>query len=175
MRANADRDPKLKTPGTWSPLLEKEFQIDRNLQPFIKLHGSWNWKTDGGRTLLIMGGNKAREVAQHPILSWNFKQFNEHLSQPDTRLMVIGYSFRDEHVNRIISDAATKHNLQLFIIDPLGVDVLNENRNPVALITAPSQRFKQFKPHLIGASRRDISGTFGNDKAEFAKVMRFFE
>ena len=167
---------KFQKIGAWSPLAQEKFQIAKNLQPIIKLHGSWNWSTEGGRPLLIVGGNKALEVKQHPILSWNFEQFKECLSRPDTRLMVIGYSFRDEHVNRIIDDATTTPNaLQLFIIDPWGVDVSNENRDPAGLITAPSSRFEKFKPRLIGASRRNLNGTFSTDRAEFAKVMRFFE
>ncbi len=174
MRPNPGHDPIPRDIGTWSPMAQAELLMAENQQPFIKLHGSWNWIADGGRPLLIMGGNKAREIAQHPILSWNFEHFNERLSRPDTRLMVIGYSFRDEHVDQVIRDAAARNDFRLFIIDPLGVDVLNENRNPVALINAESPRFRQFKPHLIGASRRSISETFGNDRAEFAKVMRFF-
>ena len=161
--------------GTWSPASDGEVQLNKNLQPLIKLHGSWNWTTGGGHPLLIMGGNKAREISQHSILSWNFDRFREFLGRPEIRLMVIGYSFRDPHVNQIIFDAVDRGHIELFIIDPLGVDVLNENRNPVALITAESPQFQKMKPSLIGASRRSMREIFGFDRAEFGKVMRFFQ
>jgi hypothetical protein len=174
MRRNPGHDPIQQVIDSWSPLSQSEFRVDENCQPFIKLHGSWNWVAGEGQSLVIMGGNKAREIERHPILSWNFELFRECLSQPDTQLMVIGYSFRDPHVDQVIQDAAARSNLQLFVVDPLGVDVLNENRNPVALINAESPRFRELKRHVIGASRRSIRATFGGDPAEHAKVMRFF-
>lgn len=36
--------------------------------------------------------------------------------------MVIGYGFRDDHINEIISDAVTNHNLKLFVMSPDGAD-----------------------------------------------------
>jgi hypothetical protein len=168
-------DPTLQAVAHWSPREQAEFQVHERLQPLVKLHGSWNWIAETGQRLLIMGGNKAREIKNHPILSWNFELFKKYLHKPDTRLMVIGYSFRDEHVNQVIEDAAVQSELELFVVDPLGVDVLNENRNPVALITAESPRFRQLKPHIIGASRRNLGAIFGSDRAEHSKLMRFFK
>ena len=166
-----DRQPG----GSWSPLARERFQVHERCQPLVKLHGSWNWNIDSRQRLLIMGGDKAREIESHPILSWNFELFREYLCKPDTRLMVIGYSFRDEHVDQVIEDAAVRFGLKLFVVDPLGVDVLNENRNPVALINAESRRFRQLQSHVVGASRRSLMTTFGGDRAEHSKLMRFFK
>jgi hypothetical protein len=148
-----------------------KFVVDSNLQPFFKLHGSSNW-IDYGIIwpVLVIGGNKPQAIEGHPILKWNYEQFKSYLSKADTRLMVIGYSFGDEHINVAIRDAAEKGSLKLFIIDPSGVDVLTKNR-----LAPPGYMFEKLQPHLIGASRRVLRETFGGDRVEHGKVMRFFD
>jgi SIR2-like domain len=164
----------LPDPGTtqWCQLSPSDFRVSPNLQPYFKLHGSSNWiDANNGRRLLVIGGNKATTIAQHPILKWNYQRFEEYLAKPGVRLMVIGYSFSDHHVNQTIAGAAARGTLSLFIIDPLGVDVLDKNRN--APIPAPDPLYTQLQPHIIGASRRTVREIFGNDRVEHAKVMRF--
>jgi hypothetical protein len=119
-----------------------------------------------------MGGNKATTIEQHPILKWNYERFKEYLAKPGMRLMVIGYSFGDYHINQAIAEVADRDTLRLFIIDPLGVDVLDKNRN--APIPAPDPLFTRLQPHVVGASRRTVRDIFGRDRVEHAKVMRFF-
>jgi hypothetical protein len=75
--------------------------------------------------------------------------------------MVIGYSFSDAHINRAILKAAEKGTLRLFIIDPLGVDILKTDLLMRAL-----------NPYIIGASRRPLLTTFA---VEHGKLTRFFE
>jgi len=142
-------------------------------QPFIKLHGSSNWSDDRGNQLLVMGGNEPSLISRYPILKWNHEQFKTYLSYADTRLMVIGYSFGDAHINHAIIESSTNNkSIQIFIIDLLGLDVIDENRRhpmytPGALVSA-------LKDRVIGASRRSLREIFGNDRVEHAKVMRFF-
>jgi hypothetical protein len=103
------------------------FKEEPGAQLYYKLHGSTNWIGGGGgqARLLIMGGNKAVEINQYPLLAWYHRQFDEYLAR-STRLMVIGYSFSDRHINQAIIKAAEKGALRLFIIDPQGVDILNK-------------------------------------------------
>src|SRR5262249_33640609 len=111
------------------------FAVEKNRQPFFKLHGSSNWiDTSKGHPLVVMGGNKPEAIRQHPILEWNHERFREYLSKPETRLMVIGYSFRDDHINRAIGAAVDAGALRLFIIDPLGVEALDKNRNATVYV-----------------------------------------
>jgi hypothetical protein len=132
--------------------------------------------------MLVMGGNKAYSIAQHPILMWNHEQFRAYLSKPETRLMVIGYSFRDEHINNAIGEAADRGTLRLFIIDPLGVDVLYTDQHirlwksstVFEWYEVPGKLLPLFQDHVIGASRRLLSQIFGGDMVEHGKVMRFF-
>jgi hypothetical protein len=157
----------------WSPLEPAKFAVEKTLQPYFKLHGSSNWVDRAtGRQLLVMGGNKPSTIEQHPILKWNYGQFREYLARPNTRLMVIGYSFGDEHINQAIGDAADRGYLRLFIIDPSGLDVLDKNRRLAVYIADPL--FSRLQPHLVGASRRTIREIFGGDRVEHGKVMRFF-
>jgi len=150
-----------------------KFAVSSNLQPYFKLHGSTNW-IDGssGRPMLVMGGAKAATIQQHPILKWNFERFKEYLSRHGTRLMVIGYSFSDDHINQAIGEAADRGTLRVFIADPLGIDVLDKNRK--AAIYSPDPLFTRLQPHLIGASRRPVQEIFGADRVEHGKAMKFF-
>jgi SIR2-like domain len=145
--------------------------LQGSLQPFIKLHGSSNGTGASGQQLLVMGGNKTSVIAQYPILKWNHDRFKDYLSRPNTRLMVIGYSFGDPHINQTIMSATT-HGLRLFVIDPLGLDVIDENRN--APLYTPGTLLGSLQDHVIGASRRSIRDIFDGDRVEHAKVMRFF-
>jgi hypothetical protein len=83
-----------------------DFKIPPGIQPYFKLHGSCNWN-DGptGSRILIMGGQKAVSIAQFPILTWYHQEFRNYLMRPGARLMVVGYSFSDVHINEAITDA----------------------------------------------------------------------
>jgi hypothetical protein len=87
------------------------------------------------------------------------------------RLMVIGYSFGDYHINQAVAEAADRNTLSLFIIDRLGVDVLDKSRN--APIPGPDPLFTRLQPHVIGGLSRTVLDIFGRDRVEHAKVMRF--
>jgi hypothetical protein len=86
--------------------------------------------------------------------------------------MVIGYSFADDHVNEIIREAVAEEAVALFVIDPLGVDVMDKNRN--AQVYSPDDLAQVLWPRVIGSSRRYLREIFGHDRAEHDKVMRFF-
>jgi SIR2-like domain len=149
------------------------FKLPPRIQPYIKLHGSCNWNdgTSGGR-ILIMGGQKAISIDQFPILTWYHQQFREFLLRPDARLMVIGCSFSDAHINTVIGDGVDK-GLKLFIIDPLGVDVLDKRqKEPVGRVR--DEYMDKLTPNIIGASRRPLTSIFFEDVVEHGRVMKFF-
>ncbi len=161
----------------WSPIADASARPTANLQPYFKLHGSSNWITREGQQLLIMGGEKAKEIRLHPILDRYASLFREHLVGVDARLMVIGYGFRDGHINDVIKLAAQGERLRMFIIDPQGADIaysLNETsgHNRVYVKSALEEAFEAT---LVGASRRTLGETFGRDRIEQQKVLRFFE
>lgn len=159
----------------WYPRERNQFTIDPQSQPIFKLHGSSNWQHLDGRHMLIIGGAKMREIGQTPILNWYYDQFEEMLYRPDTKLMVVGYGFRDDHVNQTLIRAGDR-GMKMFVIAPEGADLARQN-NPTRArnqIVVPTPLEAMFEQTLIGASRRSLSGIFGQDTAEFNKIMQFF-
>jgi phosphatidylserine/phosphatidylglycerophosphate/cardiolipin synthase-like enzyme len=69
-----------------------------------------------------MGGAKVREIGQTPILNWYAKVFEETLTAANSKLMIVGYGFRDEHINAAIA-RAVERGLRLFIIAPEGAEL----------------------------------------------------
>ena len=122
-----------------------------------------------------MGGQKAREINLHPILSRYAGEFEERLHEGGVKLMVVGYGFRDDHINAVISSAVMDRGLKMFVVSPEGSDqarYLNQTRQRGQIIaTTPLEAV--FERGLIGASRRPMSDTFGGDTAEFNKVQRW--
>ena len=169
VKSTANRD--------WLPMDPSQFEVLPRHQPYFKLHGSSNWTHPTGSPLLVMGGNKEGEIKFHPILNWYNGLFENYLAQPNTRLLVIGYGFKDAHINRAITEAVEKAGLKIFIIDPAGADLawkLNETRNR-GTIAVGTPLEDLFKTSLLGASRRGLNEIFGGDSLEHAKVMRFIE
>jgi len=162
----------------WHPLPKDKFVVDPRTQPLYKLHGSSNWTGDQGGPLLIIGGNKAHAIESHQVLAWYFEEFRRWLSERQPKLMVIGYSFRDEHINDAIVEAVQKHGLKLFLIDPAGTDLVKP-LNPSyggAVHGKPTELEEAFKCAIIGASRRPLREIFHEDHTvEFNKVQRFFK
>jgi hypothetical protein len=159
-----------KASGLWQPAANVG-EIPGDVQPYIKLHGSSNWQTRDASQLLIMGTNKSAVIAKVPILQWGFDKLNEYLSGSHTRLMVIGYSFGDDHVNAVLMKAAQAQKIRLFVVDPLGMDVMDKYRD--AHIPGPSELKDALWSVLYGCSRRALSATFGGDAVEYAKLLRF--
>jgi hypothetical protein len=104
------------------------------------------------------------------------EEFERRLAEPETRLMVIGYGFQDEHINNAIRVAGARGGLEVYIVDPRGTDaVVPPRASPAAVGGGRNRDGPQFEDFMCGASRRPLSTTFGSDKIEHAKLMRFFE
>jgi hypothetical protein len=168
------KDPNIAVPNQMAlPHVptDEDYTVDTRYQHYIKLHGSSNWLSNDGSNMLVIGGNKANYISKHKLLTQHAKTFETYINKPNTKLMVIGYSFSDEHITAVIERAIEAKKLKLFIVDPNGVDVLHHNRD--ALINAPPPRYKKFQPHILGASRRTLREIFGDDEVERQKLYRF--
>jgi len=161
--------------STWVPMSPENLALNPYSQPIFKLHGSSNWHDAEGKRLLIMGGQKPGQISRHPVLTWYAEEFERRLSNQNARLMIIGYGFRDPHINEVLKKAVEK-GLKTFVICPQGASIaLTLNKTQGAnQIGEPSQEELTLKYSLIGASRRLLPQIFGDDDAEFAKVHRFF-
>lgn len=85
---------------------------------YIKLHGSQNWLSSDGSRAMVLGMGKNEQVQREPLLAKYFEIFKETLSLGDVRLLIVGYGFRDEHVNEIMKEAIEKHGLKIYIVSP---------------------------------------------------------
>ncbi len=139
-----------------------------------------SYTTSRDTTLLIMGGGKLEGISGNELLNRYRQEFINRLAVPNTRLVVIGYGFLDEHINELLRVAATgSTNFQMFIIDTYGVDVLY-NR-PMSKSSVPPRHdtdklLKALTPVLAGASRRPLASLFSHqnpDEIERSKVFRF--
>ena len=120
--------PGMKPPANWSNLLiweriesvwvpSEERRIGRGSQPIFKLHGSANWRDSDGGQLMVMGANKRGAIREMEILDWYAAQFSDYLTRPDSRLMIVGYSFLDQHINDAIYEAWESAQTGIFIVD----------------------------------------------------------
>ncbi len=150
-----------------------DFTLNGNVQFYVKMHGSSNWieGTTGGR-ILIMGGQKTVSIGRFPILTFYHEQFRALVIRPGAKLMIIGYSFSDEHINEVILDAVLNHDLSIFIVDPSGLKVLDKS-DPKAMIPGPPGALMDLVPNVKGYSDRPLSSTFGDDTFEQSKLTKF--
>jgi hypothetical protein len=151
---------------------QTDFRLQRgNYQPYIKLHGSSNWmasRTAG--LLLITGGVKEADINDSPLLAWYSQLLRERICHASAKIMIIGYGFADEHINKVLVEAA-EAGAKFFIVDLIGSDILFK---PISR-SDPSHNLHQVMSlNVIGASRRHLSSTFSNDSVEFHKLARFF-
>ena len=97
------------------PAKEEPLNVASRRLHYIKLHGSFNWMSSDGKRIMVIGHKKESQIANEPLLKHYFEQFEGELSREGVQLLLVGYSFRDEHINKIISQS----NLELHIIDSL--------------------------------------------------------
>lgn len=99
--------------------IKQEFWEKRNNNfKYVKLHGSYAWKTFDGSEVMVVGQGKQGRIEKEPLLRWYLSLFEDCVNEGDKNLVLIGYGFADEHINNIIADAVRDHGLRLFIISP---------------------------------------------------------
>jgi SIR2-like domain len=154
-------------PGLFRPA-DPPYSVPPRIQPYFKLHGSSHWRALNGMTVLIMAENKGTQIDGVALLDWYRTEFRKRLSQPDAKLMIIGYSFRDPHINEILS-ACVKTGPKLFIIDPSGLGVLDTASKIVG-----HDLLDDFRDAIDGGSRRPFPASVTTDEIELRKIQRFF-
>ncbi|WP_199272270.1 SIR2 family anti-phage-associated protein [Paraburkholderia acidisoli] len=121
-----------------------------------KLHGSLTWREDSGQVYEMqaaLAGEKIQSflgdlnetelgfmvlprAAKYMqtvgyVLGELFRRFSEFLSRPQTSLLVCGYGFGDEHINRLLTSALLNPTLQLVVYSPeFSGDVLSPTLPP---------------------------------------------
>ncbi|KZN99235.1 SIR2 family protein [Pseudobacillus badius] len=153
----------------------------------FKLHGSLSWEFDDSKPPYgitekqqnfanLSGGNEGElenipECIIYPVQSKKtysldlpysemFRQFIEFVNKENSSLIVMGYSFLDEHVNDIITNALSSPNFNLIVF---------------SFQTSDSDDLAPYLKSLIDRSREDsrISIFFGNVLADFEFIVRY--
>ena len=129
----------------WNPMVFGREHTDVRL---YKLHGSVMWyQTDrGGYVKLpvmtgkskieLITGEKAENLMLYPMQKWDYAEpllellveIKKLLESKECKsLIVVGYSFRDDHIRRILLDSARKNKeLHLILIDPKAFLIYSE-------------------------------------------------
>ena len=85
---------------------------------YVKLHGSYGWLNSSGLNRYVIGQDKEDQIAGEPLLSWYYDLFRNVLSHPSRKLLIIGYGFRDDHINELIASSIKDFNLMFYVISP---------------------------------------------------------
>jgi SIR2-like domain len=102
-----------------------------SMPPFFirlwKLHGSLNWEWDDEHRIFRCGNSVPKSAAIYPsdtkydesrrmpfvVLQ---DRFRRALHQPETLVLVSGYSFKDDHLNEVLFEAATRRERSEIIV-----------------------------------------------------------
>jgi hypothetical protein len=148
----------------------KALSVDRDFSRSTNCMAS-NWFTEAGEPMLIMGNAKTGAIQRFPVLRDYHQQFEARLSEGNARLMVIGYSFQDDHINSVIERASRERGLGTYLVDLRGREVLLDPKMARAAIV-PKRDIEDIK--LIGELRRPLTAVFGGDTFAHGELMRFF-
>lgn len=83
---------------------------------YIKLHGSYGWKSSDGSNQLVIGKNKTELIDREPLLRWYLDLFRKVIAERGKKLLIIGYGFGDQHINKILVNGIKKYGLRIYII-----------------------------------------------------------
>lgn len=125
----------------------------------FKLHGSVSWVEDGeyvrrrasrdDEPAVVYPSSYKRIQTQYGVYEFLMEHFRKRLrdSVENNRLIVLGYSFNDEHINRAISDAIKTRGNNLTVIAFVRVDknnMVEQERFFQDLIRDSDQQFNVF-------------------------------
>jgi len=94
---------------------EQDFMDHAGLS-YIKLHGSYGWRSSDGSNQMVIGKNKSEIIAREPLLKWYFELFQKVIAEGSKKILIVGYGFGDQHINQVLADGVEKYGLQIYII-----------------------------------------------------------
>lgn len=94
---------------------------------YIKLHGSYGWKSSDGANQLVVGTSKEALIQKEPLLCTYFELFQSVIKEGGKKVLIIGYGFRDTHINAALLDGVQNHGLEIYILTPGGIADMRRN------------------------------------------------
>lgn len=83
------------------------------LDPYLEIPGYT--EADARRLMIYPNASKDRETAEFPYVEL-FRDFASAVARPNAVTVTYGYSFGDEHINRVLQDALTIPSTHLVVI-----------------------------------------------------------
>ncbi|MFT5704061.1 MAG: hypothetical protein ACI9TO_001444 [Rickettsiales bacterium] len=149
--------------------IHKEENFYNNVFHLYKMHGSVNWELKNEKIekadkssitnplLIYPNSSKFEESYQMPFYEM-VSRLQIALRAPNTSLITIGFSFSDDHINRIIKEAVSSNfGLHTLIVDPTIEDQSGKNVAKQELIDYAKrsdrimflgQKFAEFEQYL---------------------------
>ncbi|MBU0630725.1 MAG: SIR2 family protein [Candidatus Margulisbacteria bacterium] len=81
---------------------------------YIKLHGSKNWFNTNDH-LMILGKQKSKKISTSPLLN-EYKTLFEAITKQKANILIIGYSFKDDHINELLINAI-ENKSNIYVVD----------------------------------------------------------
>lgn len=134
----------------------------------IKLHGSYNWKSFDDTIKMVLGRGKTEQIQKEPLLKYYLKLFEMVLSQNQRRLLIIGYSFGDYHINRIISNAVRDNGLKIYIISPASPEEFKKK-----LCEKPGLSLNIWQ-EMSGYFQSNFNDIFSEDRDKYKAIKQNF-
>ncbi len=135
---------------------------------YLKLHGSFDWRSEDGSHKLVIGGNKAESINSIPLLKWYGDVFDAVCQSGNLKLFVSGYSFADEHINAILAQGISKANLSVFIHNTTASAVM---KNQLANLPYGTEIWRG----LEGYSSQTLFNIFPGNQAETPELKRIVQ
>lgn len=147
--------------------------------PYFKLHGSINFNRGKSLDSFIMGTSKLEQIEGVGLLSQYLKDFQFQLATENTKLLIIGYSFSDHHINQKIFEAIKSKQLKIGVISPASLDTLISNVAKAEHLENSNKGLEELKPEtdvlfkegLILYIQNKLQGILGS--TDFDSIKNF--
>jgi len=136
---------------------DKQFKKDKSSIYYIKMHGSQNWIMSDNRQVMIIGHGKADRIKANKLLNWYSDIFDSQLAKNSVKLLIIGYSFGDKHINEAIYK--NRNNVSLYIVNPQSIKDFSEALNSKPLGSQIFTLIKKYYPRTFADLLGPHNGT----------------
>ena len=116
----------------------RELEYKKNIINLLKLHGSLTWERNDNRIyrkdksdvknpiMIFPSSNKYMQSYQEPYFEL-FVKFQELLKRPNTLLITAGFSFADNHISQMTTQAITHNKSLAVLVSDHNIDQKNKN------------------------------------------------
>jgi hypothetical protein len=109
-------------------LVTLKTSVSRDVRGFsyVKLHGSMHWRSSRNAAAMVLGVAKEEQIDKEPLLHYYFELFETAINRPNVVICIVGYGFRDAHINRRLARAVSEHGARLVVVSPDAPEALSE-------------------------------------------------